>query len=224
VLDIGCGYGQTIDYHLRRACDAVGIEPDAHAVEEAQRQGLPVREGVFHARDFPDQTFDYITMDQVIEHALDPVEFLGDVAKLLRPGGVAVISTPNVAGYGARIFGERWINWHSPYHLNLFTRASIRRLASRSGFGVRSINTLTASDWARYQWFHWFTRPPQGIPSPFWDPGRSPLAIRRTVGRAATLIHRIQGFRLVARATDALGLGDNILAILVRTTGDHSSV
>jgi 2-polyprenyl-3-methyl-5-hydroxy-6-metoxy-1,4-benzoquinol methylase len=216
VLDIGCGFGQTIEYHQARGCDAIGIEPDAHAVEEAQRHGLPVRHGIFHASDFLAASFDYVTMDQVIEHALDPLEFLGGVAKVLRPGGTAVVSTPNGEGYGARLFGERWINWHAPYHLNLFTRASIRHLAKRTGLQVRWIRTLTASDWALYQWFHWFTRPAEETPSPFWDAGRTPLAVPRRVGRIATLVQRAQGFRVVARATDALGIGDNLLAVIDR--------
>jgi len=216
ILDIGCGFGQTVDYHLRRGCDAVGIEPDAHAAAEAQRHGLPVRQGVFHASDFEPASFDFVTLDQVLEHALDPARFLADVAAVLRPGGQAIISTPNVGGYGARLFRDRWINWHPPYHINLFTRSSIRRLSVRSGLQVQSVRTLTASAWARYQWFHWFTRPPEGVPSPYWDKGRSPLTVPHRVGKAAEWIDRANGFQLSARATDALGIGDNMLAILAR--------
>jgi 2-polyprenyl-3-methyl-5-hydroxy-6-metoxy-1,4-benzoquinol methylase len=219
VLDVGCGFGQTIEYHLNRGCRAVGIEPDAHAALEAQRQGLPVHHGVFKAEAFEPASFDFVTLDQVLEHTTDPAGLMVDVVTVLRPGGTVVVSTPNVGGYGARIFGDRWINWHVPYHVNLFTPASMKRLAARVGLNVESIRTLTASAWARYQWFHWFTRPEQGIASPFWDAARSRLTVARRLVRTAESIDRIRGFELATRATDGLGLGDNVIAALVKPIG-----
>lgn len=216
VLDIGCGFGQTLAFHTARGCRAVGVEADEHGVAEARRQGLEVEHGLFDPARYEPGSFDYVTLDQVLEHAQDPIVFLGGVATVLRPGGVAVVSTPNVGGYAARLFGDRWINWHTPYHLNLFTRRSLRRLAEETGFSVQSIRTTTASSWLRYQWYHWSTRPEAGEPSKFWDPKRSSGRIRRRVRTGANLLEKGGAFQLATRLADVLGVGDNILAILVK--------
>jgi 2-polyprenyl-3-methyl-5-hydroxy-6-metoxy-1,4-benzoquinol methylase len=216
VLDIGCGFGQTLAFHAARGCRAVGVEADAHGVAEALRQGLTVTHGLFEPGDYEPASFDYVTMDQVLEHALDPGTFLRGVATVLVPGGVAVVSTPNAGGYGARLFGERWINWHVPYHLNLFTRGSLRRLAAAAGLEVRSIRTVTASAWLRYQWFHANSRPKPGIASAFWDPKRSTERVPPRVSRRAARLDRVHAFQLVTRLFDGLGAGDNMLAILVK--------
>lgn len=135
---------------------------------------------------------------------------------MLKPGGVAVVSTPNARGYGAVLLGKRWNNWHAPYHLNLFTRPSLRRLAEETGFEVRSIRTTTASAWLRYQWIQLFTRPKPGDASPFWDPRRSSGRVRRRVRQSASMLDRVQAFQLVTRLADGLGVGDNLLAILAK--------
>lgn len=216
VLDIGCGFGRTLAFHAARGCRAVGVEADEHGVAEARRQGLEVEHGLFDPARYEAGSFDYVTMDQVLEHAQDPVAFMAGVATVLKPGGVVVISTPNAGGYAARLFGVRWINWHTPYHLNLFTRRSLRRLAEETGFSVRSIRTITSSSWLRYQWYHWFTRPPAGEPSRFWDPKRSTGRIRRRVRTGADILENIKALQLATRLADGLGVGDNMLAILVK--------
>lgn len=216
VLDIGCAYGHTLAYHVARGCRAVGLEADEHAVAEGRRQGLDVRQGLFHAADFEPASFDYVTLDQVLEHAQDPAAFLAGVATVLKPGGTVVVSTPNGGGYGAKLLGPRWIHWHTPYHLNIFNRRSLSRLAKDAGLEVRSIRTITYSDWLRFQWFHLFTRPAPGERSTFWDPRRPGGRLRRRARVGATQLGRLHAFQLATRLADGLGLGDNLLAILVK--------
>ena len=215
VLDIGCAYGHTLAYHAERGCRAVGIEADQHAVAEGRRQGLDIRQGLFDAGDFEPGSFDYVTLDQVLEHAQDPRAFLAGVATVLKPGGAVVVSTPNVGGYGARLLGRRWIHWHPPYHLNVFNRTSLSRLAHDVGLEVRSIRTVTDSGWLRHQWFHFFTRGRPGESSVYWDPRRKGRP-RRRARAGARWLDRLHAFQLVTRLADALGLGDNMLAILVK--------
>lgn len=216
VLDIGCGFGRTLAYHTARGCRAVGVEADEHAVAEARRHGLTVIHGLFDPKDHEPASYDYVTMDQVLEHARQPVKFMSDVATVLKPGGVAIVSTPNAGGYGEALFGVRWINWHTPYHLNLFTKQSMRRLAGRTGFTVAAMRTTTATAWLRYQWFHAFTRPEPGDASPFWDPRRSSGRVPRRTRRWAKRFDRIRVFAFASRLTDGLGIGDNIVAIITK--------
>ena len=214
VLDIGSGIGQALAYHQARGCEAWGVETDENARPVAERHGLNVRIGTFDAAMFAPASFDYVTLDQVIEHAIDPVRFLSGAASLLKPGGRAVLSTPNSHGIGARLFGRRWINWHAPYHLQQFSRASLRLLAEKSGLVVESLRTLTNASWLLYQWLHLAAFPAPGRPSPFWDPARAGREMARGPRRAAALLHDLRINHLATRAADALGAGDNFLCLL----------
>lgn len=214
ILDIGCSFGETLAYHQARGCDAEGVEADANVLSVARRHGLSIRIGLFDPSDYAPESFDYITADQVIEHASDPRSFLAGVASLLRPGGMAVLSTPNSGGYGARLFGRRWINWHVPYHLQHFSRRSMSILARESGLRVVSIRTISNSAWLQYQWLHLWSRPPAGEPSPFWDPARSPKDMPRRLGRISRGLERAKVFPVVTRLADGVGIGDNFVCIL----------
>ena len=214
VLDVGCGFGQTLAYHANRGCDAHGIDADENLLRVAERFGLNARAGLFRAEDYEAESFDYVTLDQVIEHAADPGALLRDVAKVLRPGGTAIITTPNSSGYGARLFGPKWINWHVPYHLQQFSRRSLTTLAMECGFEKVSVRTLTNSRWLQYQWLQLFSCPPRGVPAPFWDPKRSPLKVPRLPKRIGRVLYRAKVFHVVTRIADSLGQGDNYLCLL----------
>lgn len=214
VLDVGCGFGETLAYHEARGCEAYGIEADENVLRVGERYGLNVRAGLFDPADYEPRSFDYVTLDQVIEHVADPGLFMTGIATVLKPGGVAIVSTPNGRGYGARLLGRRWINWHVPYHLQHFSRRSLKTLAAKSGFRVESIATVTNSRWLHYQFLHLFCAPPMGIGSPFWDPSRSPRHMPRKVGPIGRGFERLRVFDLVTRLADAAGVGDNLLCFL----------
>ena len=105
VLDIGCGFGETLGYHKARGCDVYGVEVDANIHRVAERFGYKVHVGLFDSGLYEENFFDYVTMDQVVEHTTDPIEVLKGLAKILKPGGHAVISLPNSNGWGVRVFG-----------------------------------------------------------------------------------------------------------------------
>lgn len=214
VLDIGCGFGESLAYHRARGCDVAGVEADGNIRRVAEKFGFNVHVGLFDASVYPADHFDYVTMSQVIEHVVDPVDTLGGVARILKPGGVAVLSTPNASGWGARVFGTRWINWHAPYHLHFFTAESMRRAAERAGLVIEKSVTRTPSAWLHFQWIHLLTRPPEGRPSAFWAPhGKLSRAQKFALG-LLTLVHRSKINHLVTRLFDAMGWGDSRVYVL----------
>jgi 2-polyprenyl-3-methyl-5-hydroxy-6-metoxy-1,4-benzoquinol methylase len=214
VLDIGSGIGQALAYHRERGCDAWGVDADENARAIAGRHGLNVRIGTFDPGMFDAGSFDYVTLDQVIEHTVDPVPFLRGAASLLRDGGHAVLSTPNSRGIGATLFGRRWIHWHAPYHLHHFSRDSLRRTGRAAGLDIVTLRTLTSSAWLHYQWLHLATLPRPGEISAFWDPAKAGRGIPRGAQHRAARIHGLRLNHLATRAADAVGLGDNFLCIL----------
>lgn len=214
VLDIGCGFGETLGYHKARGCDAYGVEVDENIRRYADKYGFNVHVGLFDPERYEADFFDYVTLDQVIEHVTDPVETLRGVARVLKPGGVAILSTPNSNGWGARLFGRRWINWHTPYHIQHFSRVSMRLAADSAGLAVESVQTLTSSDWLHHQWNHVLTFPRMGDPSPYWSPKvERGLRVKLILG-FLSLLHRTKINHLITRFCDRLGVGDNYLFFL----------
>jgi hypothetical protein len=72
----------------------------------------------------------------VIEHIADPIRSLEICHRLLRPGGVLSLTTPNLASLGHSLFGRDWIGLDAPRHLVLFTPDSLARCLGRIGFQI----------------------------------------------------------------------------------------
>lgn len=215
VLDVGCGFGETLGYHAARECDVYGVEADENIRRVAEKFGFKVHVGLFDDSMYEVNFFDYVTMDQVLEHVTDPLSTLRGVARILKPGGTAILSLPNAQGWGARIFGRRWINWHAPYHIQFFSRRSLLLAAEQAGLVVAEVKTITNSDWLNYQWMHLATYPKPGEPSCFWSlnlVGRTLL--QKLSLKALQLMHRIKINHLLTRLFDSLGLGDNYVIVL----------
>lgn len=220
VLDIGCGVCETLGYHQSRGCEVYGVEADENVKRIAEHYGFDVRVGLFDAAAFPEDFFDYVTLDQVIEHTADPLKVMRGVAQVLKPGGVAVLSTPNSCGWGARVFGRKWINWHVPYHLQHFTRRSMGLLAAHAGLSVTAAQTLTHSDWAFFQFAHLLGVPDSGERHPFWSGNKWRTARQDRIFLGIARMRRLGLFQAATRLTDALGLGDNLLFFLHKPLAD----
>lgn len=218
VLDIGCGFGQTLAYHCNRGCDAYGVEADENIRRVAERFGFKVNVGLFDAVLYEPGFFDVVTLDQVVEHTTDPCELLRGVARVLKPGGTAFLSTPNPVSIGARAFKRFWLHWHTPYHLQFFTAKSMRIAAEQAGLKIERRRTVTSSRWWHYQWLHLFAFPPPGNRSAFWSPRGERRFFYRRAYRWLVALDRMQLNHLLTRTLDALGIGDNQVFVLRKPT------
>jgi 2-polyprenyl-3-methyl-5-hydroxy-6-metoxy-1,4-benzoquinol methylase len=112
VVDMACGEGYGSDVLSKRAARVTGVDANPEAHEHAR---LRYRRGnLSFKRDLVEtysQPCDAIVFLQTIEHVQDPQAVLGHLRSLLRPGGVAYVSTPNVltlAPKGAERSGNPW--------------------------------------------------------------------------------------------------------------------
>ncbi|MHB1515911.1 MAG: class I SAM-dependent methyltransferase [Acidiferrobacteraceae bacterium] len=142
LLDIGCGNGMMLLRLQTLGWDAEGIDADAEAVKAAQASGAHARHGTLAAGDYPNDCFDAILVNHVLEHVPDPLQLLTYCRQILRPGGSLVVITPNTDSWGCRRFGRNWRGFECPRHLYLFNVRSLGCTARKAGLIPSTLNTL----------------------------------------------------------------------------------
>jgi methionine biosynthesis protein MetW len=147
VLDVGCGTG-ALSVVLRdvNAAEVCGIEPDAARATLARDRGLDVLTGVL-SPELHDTlgTFDVAIYADVLEHLSDPLGELVKVRPFVRPGGMVIVSVPNVAHWSVRYdllrgrFRYREYGIMDATHLRWFTEETIRQVVMQAGLDVVSV-------------------------------------------------------------------------------------
>ena len=152
LLEVGFGNAQTLLRMQQAGWDVQGLEFDEVAVRNALALGLNVRQGSLTSAAFPSESFDAVVSSHVIEHLPNPVGFLEECHRILRPGGTIVAYTPNTSSVGHRVFGKHWRDLDPPRHLFLFNKRTLAGIANRAGFRTTSCvgtarggNTLVVS-------------------------------------------------------------------------------
>jgi SAM-dependent methyltransferase len=98
-LDCGCADGgYTVAMLDRGARQVIGIDVEVDRVAQGQQQardGASYAGAVAEALPFPDQSFDGVLMNEVLEHVASEAQALREVLRVLRPGGHLVLMSPN---------------------------------------------------------------------------------------------------------------------------------
>jgi SAM-dependent methyltransferase len=201
LLDIGCGYGLNIslfqEYSGRFECH--GIEPDrVVAAECARRTGVKPFVGMFE--DFEvEEKFDLVFLNQVIEHVIDPRDWMLRIQKLLTPEGVVVFGTPNSRGFYSRILGRKKDPFfHAPLHLNHFSPDNITDLIRQCGMETVLVHRF--SD-LRPKSFYRHPKQPKWLAKMFWQ-------IHRPIAKAFDLAGMGLIMYVAARKADIVSAGN----------------
>ncbi len=140
VLDVGCAQGFFLEVACAEGWDAAGLDLDRKAVEAAQARGLDVRHGELTPATFAPESFDVVTLFDLIEHVREPRELLAAARGVLRPGGLLVVATPDISGLVPRatyaLFGRTLGAWGHPTppgHLVQFSRRTLHRMLKEEG-------------------------------------------------------------------------------------------
>lgn len=136
VLDVGCSCGYFLDIALELGYDAYGVEFSAVAISAAttETRARITQDDVNKIASLQAETFDIVTAFDVIEHTIDPIQFLADLRKLLKPGGLLVITTPDTHHFLRPLLGKRWPMLQPLQHTVLFSRQSLALALEKTGY------------------------------------------------------------------------------------------
>lgn len=152
-LDIGCHIGLLCKAANDRGWRATGVDVSGMMVKAAvNRFDVDARVGDWTQMKFEDK-FNAITCNHVLEHIPNPADWLKLMAANLAPGGVIVISLPNVDSadnqfkhklkeLGLKKMSE-WEAWRTPDHLFEPNEASFVELAKSVGLKVKAVETYS---------------------------------------------------------------------------------
>ncbi len=165
-LDVGCGntvlptWREAQERELvDRAGVVLGLDPFFEALTQHRSIALRVCGGVDRLP-FPDASFDVVTANMVVEHLSDPETQFREIARVVKPGGVFVLHTPNADGYSTRLtrlvperfldFGIKLLENRNPddrfrtfYRAN--TASSLERVAAAVGLRVTRLELVRST-------------------------------------------------------------------------------
>ncbi len=144
LIDVGCSRGDFVAAATASAFDAEGVEPAPQIAAAARAAGRKVHTGLLEEQQFADAQFDAVSLFEVVEHLRAPLVLLRECRRILRPGGVMLLSTGNAASWTARVMKARWDYFQTEKdagHVSFFNPRSIALLAERTGFEVAAIVT-----------------------------------------------------------------------------------
>jgi SAM-dependent methyltransferase len=140
ILDVGAGGGEVV-YVLRRfGFEATGLEPDQQYASHARDMlAVPVVTGFVQHVEFPDASFDVVTMYHALEHVEDPADVLMRLRRWLKRSGTLLVEVPNVE---SRCIAPSH-RFHFAHFYN-FNQATLEALGRKAGF--EPAKTMTSPD------------------------------------------------------------------------------
>ncbi|MEI6807729.1 MAG: class I SAM-dependent methyltransferase, partial [bacterium] len=153
LLDIGCGAGQFLNFAKKQGWqELAGIEPVSEIARMARAlTHSQIHEVDLHDTGLPSEHFAAIASWDVIEHLPRPRQAITEMWRILRPGGLLILSTPNLDGAALRFLQGKSQQVMPPEHLIYYARATMSRLIEDAGFSVlkmRSIH-IYIREWTR---------------------------------------------------------------------------
>jgi SAM-dependent methyltransferase len=144
LVDVGCSRGDFVAFAQDAGFAAEGVEPAPHIAAAARAAGRNVRTGLLEDQAYRAATFDCVTLFEVIEHLPAPRALFAECRRILRPGGVLLLSTGNGESWTARVLKGRWDYFRIDQdagHVSFFNPRSLALLAGRCGFAVARLET-----------------------------------------------------------------------------------
>lgn len=148
-LDIGAGEGKTLIEGIGRGWEVSGIDIVDNRIENAKTEKIKFTSGKFLEHEFPLNYFDIIYLDSVLEHVLNPLQYMLKIKSILKVGGILYIGVPNEDCLfndvrrmiffliGRKAISEKLKPFDAPYHVAGFNSFSFKYLAKKIDLEIK---------------------------------------------------------------------------------------
>ena len=120
LLEIGSGLGHLIG-QLEDGFETYGMDLNHWAVARSRSEVKRTRLQTCSAQDLPfaDASFGVVIIKHIVEHLPDPARAIREIGRVLEPGGILILATPNLDGLLRPWKGQQWIGYQDPTHISL---------------------------------------------------------------------------------------------------------
>ena len=143
ILDIGTNIGTMLKVAKDAGWIVRGVEFNHDAVKYGNEHfGVNIEDRDFTKAQYEPESFDVVTMNDVIEHVIDPVATLKEVHRILKKDGILFMTTPNIGTLMAKLTGKSWLHLKPNEHLTYFAPKTMRTLLEKSGFDLAHLQSI----------------------------------------------------------------------------------
>lgn len=188
IFDIGAASGYFLDICKKMNWDTAGVEISRYAAEKARGKGHKMLCGNLPEMELV-ETYDAVTMWDVLEHFAEPKKYLQSANKMLKKNGLLLINTIDRSSLWAKLFGKYWHSIIPPEHLFFYSKKSLELLLEQAGFEIIEINKIgkmfslpyifkTLSYWQKIKLWAFLER---FFNKPFWNKIAIPINLRDNI-------------------------------------------
>lgn len=205
-LDIGCGTGRILqEAQIWNNWTLFGLEPVTSAATYAkQKLNIPIFNLTLEEYQGEENSYDVITMWDVLEHLPTPINDLKKVQCLLKPGGILILSMPNMLSIGRKLFRQFWIGYDLPRHLYLFPPDLLKKIFEDIGMKVITQKCIAGNHGAFM------------LNLSFWNKSRNSIILEHVISKGADFwLYRL--FTLIPMfILDKLKMSNNITYVITK--------
>lgn len=138
LLDVGCAYGFFLELAKKNGWQMQGLEISEAAYRYAKNNlRLPVLNKALEEAKFKNESFDVVTLFDVIEHLPNPNATIKEIRRILKPNGLLVITTPDIGSIVAKLLGKNWEEVKRVReHIYFFSKSTLKSMLELNNFRV----------------------------------------------------------------------------------------
>jgi ubiquinone/menaquinone biosynthesis C-methylase UbiE len=135
LLEIGCGMGHLVG-QLENKFDTVAVDVNHWALKQSKLVAVETRMQAANAEELPfaKEIFGVVIIKHVLEHLPHPEKAIDELGRVIIPGGILILATPNLDSLLKPWKGKHWIGYQDPTHISLKYPAEWLELIKRAGF------------------------------------------------------------------------------------------